>query len=443
MVATRKRLDAAPATSSAALTRQSKRKAVQEKKTSKLAPIRQSKRKAVLETEEKRASENAASGKSRKRVKKELPSYLQKSYQAENGPNHNVQLLNLPREIFDGITSLLEPEALTCLSLTCKEILSFVGTESWLECRPRRRGWDYDSCNALVPLHRLFTLLVRDVPHLVYCAGCAVLHPPLRPPREHRKTKLTNSCFGPFTYIDYTPIASGIYGGYSLVWEHIMEARKLLTLDSGDKPGPLIELLGGNFTIPRERLTHTMNSSGRQIGKHLVLKHEHVFRGTSPRSPLRVADIIDLKIRLCPHQTTSTQKAEPGRYTKTRLPCGLLCHSIATAAPLSIQAGIPAPSMFCTPTPSEKKQMDSTVPGVSTLWTCRACPTKWHVQYDGQGAGQFKITTWQSFGDTAYRAQQYWKMLVRREMSNLAADKRNSEFFISNKQYLDFRIDDR
>ncbi|TVY15273.1 hypothetical protein LARI1_G007955 [Lachnellula arida] len=409
---------------------------------SKVAPTRQSKRKAVQETAQKRESESAATSKSRKRVKKELPSYLQKAYQAENGPNHSVQLLNLPKEVFDGIASWLGPDSLTCLSLTCKEILSFVGTESWLECRSRRQAWEKSLHPTMGPLYSLLPLLARDAPHLVHCITCAALHPPLKPPREHRKTKLTNTCFGPFASIDYTPIASGEHGGYTLVWEHILEARKSLLPDTRDKPGPLIELLGGSFTIPRERLTHTLNSSGRQIGKYLVLKQDHVFRGTNPRAPLRVADIINLKIRLCPHQTTSTQKPEPGRYTKSRLPGGLLCHYIAAAAPLALRAGMPAPSMFCAPTPSEKKQMESIVPGVDGLWTCRACPTKWHVQYDGHGAGEFKITAWQSFGDTAYRAQEYWKMLVRREMSNLSADKRNSEFFLTNKQYLDFGIDE-
>ncbi|TVY34743.1 hypothetical protein LOCC1_G007508 [Lachnellula occidentalis] len=411
--------------------------------TSSVAPIRQSKRKAVQEAAQKRETENAANGKSRKRVKKELPSYLQKAYEAENGPNHNVRLLNLPKEVFDGITSCLEADALTCLSLTCKEILSFVGTESWLDCRSRKQDWDRAGRILFQPRFSLLPLIARDAPHLVNCPVCVSLHPPLKPPREHRKTKATNSCFGQFASIDYSPsFGGGKHGGYSLVWEHIFSARKSLTAGSIDEPGPPIELLGGSFTAPWDFLTYTLNSSGRQIGKHLVLKHEHIFHGTDVRFPLWPHTIIDLKLRLCPHATTSIQRPEAGRYTKSRLPSGLLSHSIAAAAPLFLRTGTPASCMFCTPAPSEKKQMDSTVPGVNTLWTCRACPTKWRVEYDAQGAGEFKITAWQSFGDTAYRAQEYWKMFVRREMSNLAADKRNSEFFLSNKQYLDFGIDE-
>jgi len=266
------------------------------------------------------------------------------------------------------------------------------------------------------------------------------LHPPLKPPREHRETKLTKHCFGPWSTIDYLP--SDELGRYNLLWEHIAEARKSLIVESAEKIGPPIELLDGNFTVRHKRLNYTLSSSGRQIEKNLVLKHEHIFRGVNPRSPLGVADILTVPVRLCPHQTTSTQKPEPNRYTKGRLPSGLLSYSIATAAPSSLRTGIPAPSMFSNPAPSEKKQMDSVVPGINALWTCRACPTKWRVKHSAEGGGEFKITAWHSFGDTAYRAQEYWKMHVRREMSNLGDEKRNSEFFVVTKQFLDFAIDD-
>jgi hypothetical protein len=49
---------------------------------------------------------------------------------------------------------------------------------------------------------------------------------------------------------------------------------------------------------------------------------------------------------------------------------------------------------------------------------------------------------WHSFGDTPWRAQEYWKALVRREMSDLGHEKWNNEFFAKTKQYLDFAIDD-
>jgi hypothetical protein len=132
-----------------------------------------------------------------------------------------------------------------------------------------------------------------------------------------------------------------------------VEARRSLNLDSTNEVGTSIQLLDGNFTVRHNLLNYTLVSSGRQIGKNLVLKHEHIFHGIDPRSPLRVADVVKLPIRLCPHQTTSTNKPEEGRYTKSRLPGGLLFHSIVVAAPTSLLAGIPPSSIFDTPARKE------------------------------------------------------------------------------------------
>lgn len=392
----------------------------------------QVKRKATQEARQG----NSAKGK--KRAKKELPTYLHRSH-TEHDPNRSIPLLELPREVFDEITHWLTPDALACLCLTCKEILSIVGDESWAVCRSKRGYWDdQDLRHWGSPRQSLIPLLARDTSRLTFCEVCWTLHPPLKPPREHRETKLTKQCFGQWGTIDYLPKSD--FGGYSLVWDHILKARESLANESGNGAGSVIALLGGNFTVIHERLNYTLESSGRQIGKNLVLKHGHVFHGKTARSSLRLADIINLPVRLCPHQTTSTQKPEPGRYTKSKLPSGLLSHSITTAAPTSLRVGLPKPSVFSTPAPSEKRQMDTA--SLDTLWTCRACPTKWRVRYSGAGVGELKITTWHSFGDTPYRAQEYWKMLVRREMSNLGDDKRNSEFFVTTRQYLDFAIDD-
>ncbi|KUJ08946.1 uncharacterized protein LY89DRAFT_558811, partial [Mollisia scopiformis] len=384
---------------------------------------RQSKRKATQEAAEK--TKTAAKVQARKRAKKASLSFLPSSDEAENAPN---RLGNLPREIFDEITSLLEPDALTCLSLTCKPILNVVGRKPWTECHTKRQVY-YDRTSNF--RRRLIPLLHRDAPHMIFCAWCNTLHPPLKPPREHRKTKLTKHCFGQWSTIDYLK-------GYSLLWEHIEEARENLVLESTDEIGFPMELLSGNYTVQHERLNYTLTSSGRQIGENLILKHQHIFRGIKAQSPLQMKNIMALPVRLCPHQTTSTDKPEPNRYTNGRLPSGLLTHSISREIPSSLRAGLPSPHLFRDATSSEKRQMDSAVPGTKALWTCRGCPTKWHVQYTGAGGRELKITAWHSFGDTEYHARQYWKMLVRREVANLGDEKRNSEFFSTTKQYLDF-----
>ena len=60
-----------------------------------------------------------------------------------------------------------------------------------------------------------------------------------------------------------------------------MEARKSLDAGFADKIGPPIELLAGNFTVQRKKLKYTLISSGRQIRRNLILKHEHIFYGVA------------------------------------------------------------------------------------------------------------------------------------------------------------------
>jgi hypothetical protein len=160
--------------------------------------------------------------------------------------------------VLDEITSWLKPDALTCLSLTCKEILRIAGRKARTECRSKQQCWD--------------------------------------------QTK------GSWTNLRYSLI--------------------------------------------------------------LLLKHEHIFRDINPRSPLCAADIINLPVRLCPHQTTSIERLEPNRYTKGRLPSGILSYSIATVVPPSLRGGAPKPSTFSDPIPSERNQMDFVVFSVDALWTC-------------------------------------------------------------------------
>lgn len=91
------------------------------------APRRQTKSKAS-----NGATKNGEAGvnsKGKKRVKTDILSYLLSSHEAETDPNRDIWLLSFPTELFQEITSWLEPDALTCLSLTCKAILRIVGRD--------------------------------------------------------------------------------------------------------------------------------------------------------------------------------------------------------------------------------------------------------------------------------------------------------------------------
>lgn len=155
-------------------------------------------------------------------------SYLQRSH--ENDPNRRIRLLNLAAEVFKEITSWLEPDSLTCLSLTCTAVLDIVGRDSWIECHSKQQCYDPTKHSWLNFRSPLIPLLGRDAQHLTVCNVCLALHPQIKPPREHRVTKLTKHCFGQWSVIDYLP--NDKLGGYHLLWEHIPEARKSLTPDS-------------------------------------------------------------------------------------------------------------------------------------------------------------------------------------------------------------------
>ena len=201
--------------------------------TNELAPTsRQTKRKGTQEIAEN--GETVAKDRGKKRARKDPPSYLQRSYDAGNDPNHSIRLLTIPREVFDEIMSFLEPDAVTCLSLTCKAILSILGRKLWAECRSKRRHF-YKTSNSWRVCFRdaLLSIIVRDAPHLTFCNTCMTLHPPLRPPWEHRPTQLTILCLGPWSAIDYLPHDE--HGRYTLLWEHVVEARRSLNLDSANE----------------------------------------------------------------------------------------------------------------------------------------------------------------------------------------------------------------
>jgi hypothetical protein len=183
-------------------------------KTNELAPTsRQTKRKGTQEIAEN--GETAAKNMGKKRARNDPP-YLQRSHDAGNDPNHSIRLLTTPREVFEEITSFLGPDALTCLSLTCKVILSIVGRKPWAECRSKRRHF-YKTSNCWRACFRdsLLLLIVRDASHLTLCDTCMTLHLPLMPPREHRPTKLTKLCFGQWGTIDYLPHDE--HGRYTLL----------------------------------------------------------------------------------------------------------------------------------------------------------------------------------------------------------------------------------
>jgi hypothetical protein len=353
-------------------------------------------------------------------------------------PNRKVGLFRLPRELLQDIaTNHLPLESAICLTLTCKEALSTVGSWPWLSFKALHR-WDQAR-------KTLFELLLRtwgsDV--WTFCGRCNTMHPPLLPPSRHRKTPLTTYCFGQYACIDHLPHQTD-GTGYSPVYDHIAKATKQSEEHaSKDMSGPCLDILSGDFTVIYPKLSYRIATSARRIDGNLVLQHKHIFQATSSnRGGLRVVDLVPLPIRLCPHQSTTTSgPKEKSMYIRSiEANSPQLTHAITAAFPTTAQrAGIKTDS-FRKPSPQESKDMDAADQGEEVLWRCRSCPTKYRVEYIS-ATGNLWITSWHCFGRDLLHAQDYWKRFVRREGKSLGQDKRNDEWWSPSRSVPAFKIE--
>lgn len=351
--------------------------------------------------------------------------------QTQLDPTASGALLKIPRELFALITTFLPPEATICLSLTCKLALQYTGTEHWQHREIRNHN-----CHSR--LH-LMQCLIRDAPeNLTFCNFCNTLHPPLKPPRTHRVTKLTKKCMSQWAVVDYFPQVRGEESetGYSLLHAHIHEV-----FEKRDAEPLSTDLLSGHYqTTKHPVLDYELSSSASWIDNRLVLQHTHLFRPKS-RGTIKLSDVLALPVRLCPHNSTVTSTAEKSQYVGKNSTANtpFLTHAITSAFPPKQRTGAPKPSTFRTPAPLDQKQMDRADAGEDVVWKCRGCTTKFHVAMTKGGA--LEITSWHCFGADLLHANRYWEWLVRREVANLGAGKRNSEFwFPGGRSVPDFKI---
>ncbi|KAI1502925.1 hypothetical protein F5X99DRAFT_377003 [Biscogniauxia marginata] len=353
--------------------------------------------------------------------------------------NRKAWLLALPREIVQKIASHLPPESTICLTLSCKLALHILGTASWTDDSIRQR-WSRDPGTRGEHRASFIELLSRDLKPLGFepCARCNTLHPPLKKPSEHRYAQLTKYCWGQSAAIDYLP--QGVDGtGYGLVLEHIIH-----TLDSTspESTSP-IEYLSGSYEVPSPAFNYTISSCGRRVNGNLIIQHDYAFRPLSPKTPLKAVDILSLPLRICPHQSTTTEAPPQNRYlTDNRRNGPLLTHAIASAFPASKRVGIAKAASFRDPTALEQQMMSAADGSKDVTYRCRACPTKWKVEYGrGSNGDELKIGVFHCFYRELYVACRTWPCFVRREGYLLGKDTRNSEFWSRSKSSPDFKIE--
>ena len=343
-------------------------------------------------------------------------------------PNRQNRLFSLPKELLDQIACHLPLASVICLTLTCKEAAESIGTESWARYK-KEKQW-------LMDIEHFHELLARDWGDILdYCPRCHALHPPLQPPRSHRETKLTKWCFGQDAIIDYLP--RDAVDGYNLLFVHVANAvEQSKEFASKGCHGALIDTLSGDFTITKRSMSWRLVSSAQRVDGNLVLRHVHTFQTTAGGN-LNGNDLLDLPIRLCPHQSTTRYVPERSRYINgkcSQMNSRFLSQVIASALPPASQQKVDLSSLQAL-TPSEQAQWEEKSQGVGAIWRCRSCPTKYSVHCSGN---QLSITTWHSFGRDMYHASKYWKWFVRRAGTLLGTDKRNDEWWSPSRTVPDF-----
>jgi hypothetical protein len=247
---------------------------------------------------------------------------------------------------------------------------------------------------------------------------------------------LTKICMSQWAAVDYFPQVRDEEqeGGYSLLHVHIQGV-----FDKRETDASAVDILSGKYSTSKNAaFNYDLLSSASWINNRLVLQHTHLFRPKS-RTPVKLADVLALPVRLCPHHSTTTVKAENARYVGThRTNTPLLTHAITTAFPPTQRTGVPKASAFREAAPSDQRQMDRADAGEDMVWMCRGCPTKFKVMMENDGA--LKIVTWHCFGADLLHASKYWGWFVRREVSNLGAGKRNSEYWFPTRSVPEFKI---
>ncbi|KAK9776274.1 hypothetical protein SCAR479_07180 [Seiridium cardinale] len=377
--------------------------------------------------------------------KANLPSYTsylhRPQQEVSSDPNQRTRLFAVPVEITREVASHLSPAHAVCLTLTCKLALQTLGTSSWNHESVRQR-WHLDPLTNICQRTALLELLVHDLQHqdMVYCERCNSIHGPLKKPSDHRETKLTKYCWGQDAAIDYP---RSELGGYSLVFDHIRQVFETTAPNSSLE----VEYLCGAYEIPHPNFHYTISTSGRRLNGNLVVQHEYVFQSQSSKTPLKPTDVLNLPLRVCPHQSTTVVAPTEARYAKNKLNSPLFTYSITCAFPVAQRTSVPPRKNFRNPTPLEEQMLVAIDTEENPILRCRYCPTKWKVEYaDGSasralGAHELKVTVWHCFYNELYRAAKVWPWFVRRGALNLGKSKMNTEFWSQTRSFVDFEVE--
>ncbi|KAL4951604.1 hypothetical protein BDW69DRAFT_169716 [Aspergillus filifer] len=393
------------------------------------------------------------------------------NYNNNDRNQQQLHLLNLPHDILTKITSYLPPESTTCLSLTSHTALSLLGTAAWADFTGTTRRYT-PGVSSLFP-NPLFTLLQRDLqPHLYYCNTCSIMHPRLKPPSTHRKTRFTQICFrGEDPVIDFWPRdesqrqSTGGGRGYSLVFTHLSTAFQdhyffvrnsckcmgLGCVGHNSPPLPATDpgasVFNGDFTfIPQGgAVQYRLVSKGIWPRRgDLVIVQQHQLKSAVAAEPLTAAAVRNLPLRICAHLSTTAvppPDTEQGR-SRYRANGAMLSDAVTMAFPRDQRGDDELDySAFRRATSAEMEQLRA-AEGVESIdrkghvWRCTACPTKFRVEYIPGEAGngpELVVTAAHFFGNVISDAWRFWKMFALRVGPDLPPRKRNCEYWVTER----------
>ncbi|KAK7955825.1 uncharacterized protein PG986_005047 [Apiospora aurea] len=399
------------------------------------------------------------------------------SHQSANGliqvPNQRTFLVKLPPEILKNIAELMPPSTAACLTLTCKLALAVLGTQ-WLTNYRDLVSGNKRNHPAAQAHHNVFLKpLCRDLRPSDYemCVPCASLHSPIKPPTEHRETRLTRFCQG--HYIDYLPRTPD--NGYNLLLGHVASAFEQKAFDAKFA----VSHLARKFQAQHGQVQYTLSTSADWISGKLILRHEHQF------GPFLGPTCLDDYLRtyprrVCPHQSTASAPAPDGHVNPRA--CNL------PAFKRSIQAGFAGPGPFAckvpssgtvttrpphmppirfmkprSPTALEREQMKTIclpffgcekcpmtysskcerAPPSSFSFACDKCPTKWRVAREDKDQWDldqtYTVTSFHYFGRDFNTASHYFPWFVRRSGTEVSFNEANDEWQSPRSSFADFK----
>ncbi|KAL3464526.1 hypothetical protein BJX64DRAFT_92278 [Aspergillus heterothallicus] len=351
-------------------------------------------------------------------------------------------LVSLPREILAYIAMYLPAESQVCLTLTCHEALERLGRASWARFTAGNTRRSHGTINPL------FSLLRRDLPGYFDCSTCGIMHPPLKPPRAHRKTKYTDRCFYRDTGVDFWPRTED--SGYSLVLPHITSTRQPVAVPQNVNP---IALFAGDFTSRHGDVEYRLVSSGRWVGmrRNIVITQEHRLKSVTPGAVLCATDITRMPFRVCAHLSTTTEPPPPvdqGRSAYRRNG-SMLFDAITRAFPDTLRSEDgPEARTFRRFTGREIDQYREAAAGEEQgddtyIWRCTACPTKFRIEHNANciDGSELVVTAWHHFGADPREQYEFWTMFGLRTGPGLPPKVRNCEFFVTERRIPDFETE--